>query len=59
MQGICVPLGDFNEIHSHLFYFNIKHKIGLYYVSKPANHKRIQRYKPLELGQQLGENKDN
>ena len=28
-------------------------------MSKPANHKRIQRYKPLESGQQLGENKDN
>ena len=25
-------------------------------MSKPANHKRIQRYKPLESRQQLGEN---
>lgn len=29
MQGICVPLGDFNEIHSHLFYFNIEHNMRL------------------------------
>lgn len=29
LQGICVPLGDFNEIHSHLFYFNIEHNMRL------------------------------
>lgn len=29
LRGICVPLGDFNEIHSHLFYFNIEHNMRL------------------------------
>lgn len=29
LQGICVPLGDFNEIHSHLFYFHIEHNMRL------------------------------
>lgn len=50
MQGICVPLGDFNELHSHLFYFFNQAQDEAYTTCQNL---------PITKGQQLGENKDN